>query len=64
MDSSKKYICADCAEAHGIEIDVEKPYMRHICEECGDGKKDLYEVDADQLNPVQQPEEQPVVEMK
>ena len=63
MEPKKKYICADCAEAHGIEIDVEKPYMRHICEECGDGKKDLYEVDADQLNPAQ-PIDGPVVERK
>lgn len=63
MEPKKKYICADCAEAHGIEIDVEKPYMRHICEECGDGKKDLYEVDAEQLNPAQ-PIEEPVVERK
>ena len=64
MESDKRYICADCAEANGIEIDVKKPYMNHICELCGDGKKDLYEVDADQLNPVQQAEEQPVEEMK
>lgn len=63
MEPKKKYICADCAEAHGIAIDVEKPYMRHICEECGDGKKDLYEVDAEQLNPAQ-PIEEPVVECK
>lgn len=63
MEPKKKYICADCAEAHGIEIDAEKPYMRHICEECGDGKKDLYEVDAEQLNPAQ-PIEEPVVERK
>lgn len=44
-DPAKLYVCADCAKRLGKEIDVKKPYMWHICEICGDGRKDLFELD-------------------
>ena len=41
----KIYVCADCADRLGQAVDKSKPHMWHICEICGDGRKDLFELD-------------------
>ena len=41
----KIYVCADCADRLGQAVDKSRPHMWHICEICGDGRKDLYELD-------------------
>ena len=54
-DNDKKmYVCESCAIELGVSTDT--PYMRHICEKCGDGPCDLFEVDA------KKPDETPVQE--
>ena len=55
----KLYICKRCAEVLGHQIDESKPYMWHICEICGDGRKDLYEVEEEPPKI-----EEPIVECK
>mgnify|MGYP002528215052 CR=1 FL=1 len=53
MAGKKIYVCKQCAEELGAS--TETPYMWHICERCGDGKCDLYEVDEpEKEEPVQE----------